>query len=78
MDVTGHGLTAWRRSMPLLKAEASPHAWGQPLKTLYAAHLAAGLGNTPIIEGVPGPGFYTLDNGHVVLSEDPGFGLPLP
>lgn len=78
MDVTGHGLTAWRRTMPLLKAEASPHAWGHPLKTLYAAHLAAGLGNTPIIEGVPGPNYYTLDDGHVVLPEEPGFGLTLP
>jgi D-galactarolactone cycloisomerase len=78
MDVTGHGLTAWRRTMPLLKAEASPHAWGQPLKTLYAAHLAAGLGNTPIIEGVPGPGYYDLEEGHVVLSDAPGFGLDLP
>ncbi|MFF0267216.1 enolase C-terminal domain-like protein [Kribbella sp. NPDC004536] len=77
MDVIGHGLTKWRQTMPLLKAEASPHAWGLPLKTLYAAHLAAGLGNTPIIEGVPGPGTYTLEDGHVQLSEAPGFGLEL-
>lgn len=75
MDVIGHGLTAWRRTMPQLAVEASPHAWGVPLKTLYAAHLAAGLGNTPIIEGVPGPGAYTLEDGYVVLSERPGFGL---
>ncbi|NUR95164.1 MAG: mandelate racemase [Kribbellaceae bacterium] len=78
MDVIGHGLTKWRQTMPVLKAEASPHAWGVPLKTLYAAHLAAGLGNTPIIEGVPGPGSYTLDDGYVVLSDAPGFGLSLP
>ncbi|GAA1121880.1 hypothetical protein GCM10009630_19660 [Kribbella jejuensis] len=78
MDVIGHGLTKWRHTMPVLKAEASPHAWGLPLKTLYAAHLAAGLGNTPIIEGVPGPGSYTLDDGYVVLSDEPGFGLSLP
>ena len=82
MDVTGHGLTAWRRTMPRLNAEASPHAWGLPLKTLYAAHLAAGLGNIPIVEGVPGytEGIqdYTLENGHITLSEAPGFGLPLP
>ena len=84
MDVTGHGLTAWRRTMPRLVAastEASPHAWGQPLKTLYAAHLAAGLGNIPIIEGVPGhttaTGDYTLTDGHVILSDRPGFGLDL-
>ncbi|HZX04505.1 enolase C-terminal domain-like protein [Kribbella sp.] len=77
MDVIGHGLTAWRHTMPLLKAEASPHAWGLPLKTLYAAHLSAGLGNTPIIEGVPGPNAYTLEDGHVLLTEEPGFGLTL-
>ncbi|MGZ0153083.1 enolase C-terminal domain-like protein [Kribbella sp. WER1] len=77
MDVIGHGLTAWRHTMPLLKSEASPHAWGLPLKTLYAAHLSAGLGNTPIIEGVPGHNAYTLDEGYVLLSEEPGFGLRL-
>ncbi|MEV5967447.1 enolase C-terminal domain-like protein [Kribbella sp. NPDC051952] len=82
MDVTGHGLTAWRRTIPRLTSEASPHAWGLPLKTLYAAHLAAGLGNIPIIEGVPGrtegTGDYTLADGYVTLSEEPGFGLKLP
>ncbi|MEU8223247.1 enolase C-terminal domain-like protein [Kribbella sp. NPDC048915] len=77
MDVIGHGLTAWRRTMPELAAEASPHAWGQPLKTLYAAHLAAGLGKTPIVEGVPGPGYYPLEDGHIILSDRPGFGLEL-
>ena len=78
MDVIGHGLTAWRRTMPQLASEASPHAWGVPLKTLYAAHLAAGLGNIPIVEGVPGPDAYTLEDGYVVLSEEPGFGFAAP
>jgi L-alanine-DL-glutamate epimerase-like enolase superfamily enzyme len=87
MDVTGHGLTAWRRTMPRLvgaSTEASPHAWGLPLKTLYAAHLAAGLGNIPIVEGVPGHtegtdgDGYLLEDGYVTLSEQPGFGIKLP
>ena len=87
MDVIGHGLTAWRRTMPRLvdaSTEASPHAWGLPLKTLYAAHLAAGLGNIPIVEGVPGHtegtdgDGYTLADGYVTLSEQPGFGIKLP
>ncbi|WP_329478588.1 mandelate racemase [Kribbella sp. NBC_01484] len=87
MDVIGHGLTAWRRTMPRLvdaSTEASPHAWGLPLKTLYAAHLAAGLGNIPIVEGVPGHtegtdgDGYTLADGYVMLSEQPGFGIKLP
>ncbi len=84
MDVVGHGLTAWRRTMPRLveaSTEASPHAWGDPLKTLYAAHLAAGLGNIPIVEGVPGytegTDSYTLDDGHLILSDRPGFGIDL-
>jgi len=84
MDVVGHGLTAWRRTMPKLveaSTEASPHAWGDPLKTLYAAHLAAGLGNIPIVEGVPGynegTDSYTLDEGHLILSDRPGFGIEL-
>ena len=51
------GFSAWRNIMP--KAEAagargSPHAWGEPLKTIYASQIAAGLGNTDLIEGVPG------------------------
>lgn len=86
MDAVGYGLTAWRRFMPELKAasaEGSPHAWGAPLKTLYAAHIAAGLGNVPIIEGVPGHivgtdgDGYELTDGHLELSDRPGFGITL-
>jgi L-alanine-DL-glutamate epimerase-like enolase superfamily enzyme len=86
MDAVGYGLTAWRRLMPQLEAastEASPHAWGLPLKTLYAAHIAAGLGNVPIVEGVPGHTLgtdgdgYELSDGHLVLSDRPGFGIDL-
>lgn len=86
MDVVGLGLTAWRRTMPSLVAagaEASPHAWGMPLKTLYAAHLAAGLGNVAIVEGVPGHTTgtdgdgYDLVDGHLELSDRPGFGIEL-
>jgi L-alanine-DL-glutamate epimerase-like enolase superfamily enzyme len=55
---------------------------GLPLKTLYAAHLAAGLGNIPIVEGVPGhtegAEDYTLEDGYITLSEQPGFGIKLP
>ena len=86
MDVAGHGFTAWRRTMPALVAtgaKASPHAWGMPLKTLYAAHLAAGLGNIDIIEGVPGHTTgtdgdgYVLTDGRAILSDRPGFGIDL-
>lgn len=86
MDVIGFGLTAWRRVMPELVARhthASPHAWGMPLKTLYAAQLAAGLGNVITVEGVPGTtrgadtSGYTLQEGRLTVPETPGFGIPL-
>jgi L-alanine-DL-glutamate epimerase-like enolase superfamily enzyme len=86
MDAVGHGLTAWRRLMPELEAastEGSPHAWGAPLKTVYAAHIAAGLGNVAIVEGVPGRILgiegdgYQLSDGYLELSDRPGFGLTL-
>jgi ubiquinone/menaquinone biosynthesis C-methylase UbiE len=35
-----------------LGVAGSPHAWGLPLKTFYAAQLAAGLGNIDFREGL--------------------------
>ncbi|SDT35612.1 mandelate racemase/muconate lactonizing enzyme family protein [Microlunatus soli] len=87
MDVMSYGITRWRRIMPRLLeigVAASPHAWGRPLKTLYAAQLAAGLGNVPVVEGVPGrtdrvdDSGYRFVDGALVVPERPGFGLPLP
>ena len=86
MDVIGYGFTAWRRAMPRLMASgtrASPHAWGTPLKTLYAAQLGAGLGNVLTIEGVPGStdgadtSGYRLEDGLLHVPDEPGFGIPL-
>ncbi len=86
MDVTAMGFTAWRTLMPELRAAGvagSPHAWGEPLKTLYAAQLAGGLGNVPILEGVPGTvervdaSAYLLQDGMLTLPDRPGFGLEL-
>jgi len=87
MDVLSYGISRWRRLMPQLDGlpvSASPHAWGRPLKTLYAAQLAAGLGNVGIVEGVPGStervdaGNYRFEDGRLTISERPGFGLPVP
>lgn len=87
MDVMSYGLTAWRRLMPELAAagvHGSPHAWGRPLKTRYAAHLAAGLGNVELVEGVPGevagvdPTLLRPVDGVLTLGDAPGFGVPLP
>jgi D-galactarolactone cycloisomerase len=72
--------------MPALVARhvsASPHAWGAGLKTVYAAHLAAGLGNVPTIEGVTTGdddvdcGDNRLKDGLFQPSSKPGFGLTL-
>ncbi|MFT4011379.1 MAG: enolase C-terminal domain-like protein [Nocardioidaceae bacterium] len=86
MDVCSYGLTAWRRVMPLLAelgVAGSPHAWGKPIKTLYAAQLAAGLGNVAIVEGVPGTtdgadtSRYALREGVLHVPAGPGFDLDL-
>ena len=86
MDVLSFGLTAWRRlAAPVreLGVQASPHAWGHPLKTLYAAQLAAGLGAVPVVEAVPGStdgvdaSAYALRDGAIVLPDAPGLGLEL-
>lgn len=86
MDVVSFGLTSWRAVMPRIAAlgvRASPHAWGLPLKTLYAAQLAAGLGSVDTVEGVPGEtvgvdtGGYVWRDGELTVPDRPGFGLPL-
>lgn len=56
MDVNGFGFTGWRHLMPRLRElgiAASPHTWGQALKTNYVAQLSAGLGNIVLVEGIP-------------------------
>lgn len=87
MDVMSFGLTRWRTLMPQLVdvgVRASPHAWGRPLKTLYAAQLAAGLGGVDVVEGVPGTTdgvdttAYVFADGRLTVPDRPGFGLPLP
>jgi L-alanine-DL-glutamate epimerase-like enolase superfamily enzyme len=84
MDIVGLGFTAWRCWMPEVIAAgalASPHAWGVPFKTLYAAQLAGGLGHVPTIEGVPGISHelswsgYRLEAGMLHLPDGPGFGI---
>lgn len=83
MDVVSFGLTSWREVMPRVACQASPHAWGLPLKTLYAAQMAAGLGNVPTVEGVPGTtdgvdtSAYRWEDGNLTVPDRPGFGLTL-
>ena len=85
-DIHVYGFTNWMKVMPRLKkinAGGSPHAWGTMLKTHYVAHLAAGLGNIPTIEGVTCMsddidfGNYPIKNGKIIVSEKSGFGMRL-
>lgn len=85
-DIFGYGFTNWIKLIPELKrmkSTASPHAWGDKLKTIYTAHLAAGMGNIPIIEGVTcisediDYGNYPIQKGNILVSDAPGFGMKL-
>jgi len=85
MDVCDYGFTKWRRFMLEimdLKVMASPHCWGEKLKTHYAAHMAAAFSDMiPTIEGVPdeteGINFekYILTDGKILVPEASGFGM---
>lgn len=86
-DVCDYGFTAWRKLMKKLAANgylASPHAWGQKLKTHYCAHLAVAYPNlVPVIEGVLGTtegvdyNGYDVKNGIMTVPDLPGFGMEL-
>lgn len=85
-DIMGYGFTPWRKLIPELQRmgiQASPHAFGEVLKTNYCAHLTGGLGNTVTIEGVPCAsddidfGDYKIVKGQLVPSPAPGFGMKL-
>jgi len=87
MDVAGLGLTRWRQLMPRVRetgARISPHTWGEPLKTYYAAQFGAGVGRTLCLEGIPATiegvdtSAYRFEEGILRLPEKAqGFGLVL-
>lgn len=85
-DIVGYGFTRWRTLIPKLAKQnlaASPHTWGAGIKTVYVAHLAAALGNTPTIEGVTSSsddvdfGENKIVQGKFLPSSAPGFGMKL-
>ena len=85
-DIVSYGFTKWRKLIPFLikhNAVASPHAWGNMLKTHYISHLAAGLGNVVTIEGVTclsddiDFGDFKIADGKLHVSSKPGFGMKL-
>lgn len=78
--------SGWRKKIPELKElgiYASPHAWGCQIKTQYISHLAAAYGNTITIEGATNIssdidlGDYRLEDGKIIPSTAPGFGMKL-
>jgi len=56
---------------------------GWCMRTHQTAQLAAGVGNVPIVEGIPGrtPGIdysaYRMHDGKLVMPDEPGFGFRL-
>jgi L-alanine-DL-glutamate epimerase-like enolase superfamily enzyme len=85
-DIIGLGFTNWRKLNPDLRRkgiQSSPHNWGELLKTYYTAHLIGAQGNAPTIEGVTcfsddvDFGAYQLENGSLIPSPAPGFGMKL-
>lgn len=86
-DVCGFGFTAWRGWLPQLVKRgfrASPHAWGDVVKTYYCAHLAAAYPHhIPCVEAVLGSvegvddSGYTLSESMLTLPDKPGFGMEL-
>lgn len=84
-DICGFGFTAWRtllHELVPLGYLASPHAWGQVLKTYYSAHLAAAYPHhIPYVEAVLGTtegvdcASYQLRHGMLSLPNAPGFGM---
>jgi L-alanine-DL-glutamate epimerase-like enolase superfamily enzyme len=85
-DICWYSFTGWRKLLAELKtagALASPHAWGDALKTNYTAHLASGLGGVVTIEGVTCTSedvdlsTFKLESGRIVTPDKPGFGMEL-
>jgi L-alanine-DL-glutamate epimerase-like enolase superfamily enzyme len=85
-DIRLFGFTRWRNLMPERKEYnmlASPLAFGSMLKTHYIVHLAAACGNVVTIEGVTcisddiDFGDHNIENGEIVVSDKPGFGMKL-
>jgi hypothetical protein len=75
-----------RRLLPLVVetgARAAPHTWGELLKTLCAAQLAAGHGNIISVEGIPAAPVdhdwraYQLVDGALRVPDLPRFGVRL-
>ena len=86
LDLAVLGFARWSRVMPELKAAgilASPHTWAGTPRPYYSTHLAAGVGNVVIVEGIPGRAegvdysAFRFVDGRLVVPDAPGFGMDL-
>jgi L-alanine-DL-glutamate epimerase-like enolase superfamily enzyme len=86
MDTADYGFTNWRKLIKRIEEKnllASPHCWGQKLKTHYTSHIATAYKNVLTIEGVPdnteGVDFddYVLKEGILSVPDKAGFGMDL-
>ena len=86
LDLAIVGFTRWRRIMPTLVQaglKASPHTWAGTPRPYYCAHLAAGVGNIDMVEGIPGKATgldysaYRFQAGKLSVPDAPGFGIKL-
>ncbi len=84
LDIVGY--SRWRQIMPefaRLGVPVSPHTWAWTPRPFYAAHLASGLGNVEIVEGIPGQAegidytAFEIKGGLLHLPGTPGFSLRL-
>ena len=83
-DLSSLGFTQWRKAMPRFAdagIKTAPHLWGGTPKPFYCAHLAAGIGNVLIVEGIPGVGQqldysgFRIADGQIHVPDTPGFGI---
>jgi L-alanine-DL-glutamate epimerase-like enolase superfamily enzyme len=85
-DIVSHGLNRWLETSRQLDAwgrSTAPHHYGTGFGNYAAGHLAAAVTHFQFVEwdhaDIPGlvTDAYTIDEGHVVIPQAPGFGLAL-
>ena len=85
-DMRSYGFSRWLSLASQIEpwgALCAPHSWGSHVDAFHQAHFARGVTNfshiecdTMIMPGIIADGF-AIRNGHMHLSDSPGFGLEL-
>ena len=85
-DIFSHGFSSWLRTGAQLDewgVRAAPHHYGRHLGNFVSGHLASAIHGFTFVEwdetSTPGldASAYRVENGHVVIPDEPGFGLKL-